>query len=91
MGVIAARRSGLRISTPVRRLYRTSTSSSVRSASLRPLGSNGSHVASPMPRWAVGERKAFWTRFQDDRDLIRLKVVLLTSLVLLTALLEWVA
>jgi hypothetical protein len=88
MGVVAARRAGLRVST--RRPYRTSTPSCTRSASLRLLGSDRSAVTSPMPRWAVGERKAFWARFQDDRDLIRLKVVLLTSLALLTALLEWV-
>jgi hypothetical protein len=89
MGVIAARPAGLRVST--RRPYRTSTPTWARSGSHRSLESARTYAASPMPRWAVGERKAFWARFQDDRDLIRLKVVLLTSLVLLTALLEWVA
>jgi hypothetical protein len=31
-----------------------------------------------------------WERVQDDRDLIRLKTTLLVSLVILTAVLEWV-
>jgi hypothetical protein len=34
--------------------------------------------------------EALWERFQDDRDLIRLKTTLLVSLVILTAVLEWV-
>jgi hypothetical protein len=33
----------------------------------------------------------FWERMHDDQDLIRFKVVLLTTLALLTAILEWVA
>jgi hypothetical protein len=88
MGVVAVRRAELRVST--HRPYRMSTSACARSASPRLPGSDRSYTASPMPRWAVGERKAFWARFQDDRDLIRLKVVLLTSIAVLTALLEWV-
>jgi hypothetical protein len=91
MGVVATRRSGFRTSRPAHRLYRTSTSTSVRSSSLRLPGSTGPGVAPPMTRWAAGVRKTFWARFQDDRDLIRLKVVLLMSLALLTALLELVA
>ena len=53
----------------------------------------------PLP-WASAERmaahqgkyrmEALWERFQDDRDLIRLKTTLLVSLVILTAVLEWV-
>jgi hypothetical protein len=35
--------------------------------------------------------RTFWDRMQDDGDLIRLKIVLLTTLALLTAVLEWVA
>jgi hypothetical protein len=89
MGVVAVRRAESRVST--HRPYRMSTSARARSASPRlPGSSDRSYMASPMPRWAVGERKAFWARFQDDRDLIRLKVVLLTSIAVLTALLEWV-
>ena len=35
-------------------------------------------------------RGTLWERLQDDRDLIRLKTTLLVSLVILTAVLEWV-
>lgn len=35
-------------------------------------------------------RETFWERLQDDRDLTRLKTTLLVSLVILTAVLEWV-
>jgi hypothetical protein len=87
MGVVAARRAGLRVSA--HQAYRT-TSAYARSASPRLPGGERSYLATPIPRWAVGERKAFWARFRDDRDLIRFKVVLLTSLAVLTALLEWV-
>jgi hypothetical protein len=34
--------------------------------------------------------ETLWKRLQDDRDLIRLKTTLLVSLVILTAVLEWV-
>ena len=41
--------------------------------------------------WADVQRKTFWSRMEDDRELIRFKVLLLTSLLLLAAMLEWVA
>ena len=41
--------------------------------------------------WADVQRKTFWSRMGDDRELIRFKVLLLTSLLLLAAMLEWVA
>jgi hypothetical protein len=43
------------------------------------------------PWWPDVERKTFWGRMQDDCELIPCKVLLLTSLLLLTAMLEWVA
>lgn len=43
------------------------------------------------PWWPHRQRKTFWTRMHDDRELIPLKTLLLTSLVLLAAVLEWVA
>lgn len=43
------------------------------------------------PWWADVQRKPFWSRMQDDRELIRFKVLVLTSLLLLAAMLEWVA
>jgi hypothetical protein len=36
-------------------------------------------------------RETLWERLQDDRDLVRLKTTLLVSLVILTAVLEWVS
>lgn len=46
----------------------------------------------PTAAWWVGaQRKTFWGRMEDDRELIRFKVLLLTSLLLLAAVLEWVA
>jgi hypothetical protein len=36
-------------------------------------------------------RETLWERLQDDRDLVRLKTTLLLSLVILTAVLEWVS
>jgi len=39
----------------------------------------------------VIERRGVWDRMQDDRELVRFKIVLLASLVLLTAIAEWVA
>lgn len=41
--------------------------------------------------WTDVQRKTFWSRMQDDRELIRFKVLVLTSLLLLAAMLEWVA
>ncbi len=43
------------------------------------------------PWWPDVERKTFWSRMKDDRELTSLKVLLLTSLLLLAAMLEWVA
>ena len=43
------------------------------------------------PWWPDVERKTFWSRMKDDRELIRVKVLLLTSLLLLAAMLDWVA
>ncbi len=41
--------------------------------------------------WPDVERKTFWSRMKDDRELVPFKVLLLTSLLLLAAMLEWVA
>ena len=42
-------------------------------------------------RWGPVERTTLWDKLHDDRTLIGLKIVLLTFLFLLTALLEWAA
>ena len=41
--------------------------------------------------WPDVDRTGFWSRMNDDRELIPVKVLLLTSLLLLAAMLEWVA
>lgn len=44
-----------------------------------------------MQRAVPVERKTFWEMLQDDRELVGLKVVLLTTLLILAAFLELVA
>jgi hypothetical protein len=46
--------------------------------------------AEHMPARGKHMRETLWERLRDDRDLIRLKTTLLVSLVILTAVLEWV-
>lgn len=41
--------------------------------------------------WPRAERATPWDRIKDDRECIPLKALLLTSLLLLAAVLEWVA
>jgi hypothetical protein len=41
--------------------------------------------------WPRAERATPWDRIKDDRECIPLKTLLLTSLLLLAAVLEWVA
>jgi hypothetical protein len=91
MGIVAVRRSGTRVATSVRRSQRMSTRYTGRSPSQRTLRAARVGAYAPIPQWPPDARKTFWERFEDDRDLIRLKVVLLTSLALITALLERVA
>lgn len=44
------------------------------------------------PRWGRSRRRpGLWERCGDDRDLVRLKLMLLAALIVLTALLERVA
>jgi len=90
MGVVAVRRSGTRVATSGRRSHRMSTRYTDQSPSQRTLQAGRVRADVPIPHWPDA-RKTFWERFEDDRDLIRLKVVLLTSLALITALLERVA
>ncbi len=91
MGVVAVRRSGTKVATSVRRSHRMSTRHTGRSASQRTLQAGRVRAYAPIPQWPADEEKTFWERFEDDRDLIRLKVVLLMSLALITVLLERVA
>ena len=44
----------------------------------------------PAPQGKNIMRETLWEKLQDDRDLVRLKTALLVSLVILTAVLEWV-
>jgi hypothetical protein len=91
MGVVAVRRSGTKVATPARRSRRMPTQYAAPSPSPRTLRADSVRAASVSPHWPADARKTFWERFADDRDLIRLKVVLLTSLALITVLLERVA
>lgn len=45
----------------------------------------------PAASWWRAERATPWDRIKDDRECIPLKALLLTSLLLLVAVLEWVA
>jgi len=56
----------------------------------RKVGASGRLVPAA-PWWPDVERNTFWSRMKDDRELTSLKVLLLTSLLLLAAMLEWVA
>jgi hypothetical protein len=91
MGVVAVRRSGTRVVTSVHRSQRMSTQYTGRSPSEWTLQACRIGAYAPISQWPADAPKTFWERFEDDRDLIRLKVVLLTSLALITALLERVA
>ncbi len=51
----------------------------------------GARLMPAPPWWPGAERKAFWGRMSDDRELIRFKVLMLTSLLLVAAMLDWVA
>ena len=88
MGVAAARRSG---AGSVRRLSRMRGGSLGRAASASTLVARRTPIAPPAPHRLPDDRRSFWSRLDDDRRLIRLKVLLLASLLLLAALLEWVA
>lgn len=96
MGVAAVRRSTTRMPGALRRRH-PKRNPSVRQGTLLPAQrAAGSSLAVPVrarptPLWAADDRKGVWERLQDDRELIGLKVVLLVSLLMLTALLEWVA
>ena len=92
MGVAVVRRSGTRAATRARRSYGLSTQhTGSRSSSQRTLRAGGVRAHAAIPQWPADEQKTFWERFEDDRDLTRLKIVLLTSLAVITALLERVA
>ena len=91
MGVVAVRRSGMRVTTSVRRSRRIPAKYTGRSPLQQTLLTSRVRIDASMPQWPAETRKTFWERFQDDRDLIRLKVLLLTSLALITVLLERVA
>ena len=43
------------------------------------------------PWWPDVERRTFWGRMTDDRESVRFKVLVLTSLLLLAAMFDWVA
>jgi hypothetical protein len=51
----------------------------------------GTRLIPAAPWWPDVERKTLWGRLKDDRELIPLKLLLLTSLLLLVAMLDWVA
>lgn len=83
MGVAAARRSKVSGS----RAYRTGPR---RAVSRGPLGTARANIGLVWSQGGVDERKSLWDRMNDDRELIGLKTVLVASLLVLTAILEWV-
>jgi hypothetical protein len=90
MGVVATRRPKTTMPRPVRAAYPMRRKALGRGAPRVIAGPAGAVIAPAMP-WAPDVRKTFRDRLHDDRELIGLKVVLLSSLLLLTAVLEWVA
>jgi hypothetical protein len=88
MGVAAARRS--RVSGSIRQPYRLAGDPRG-AASRRTIGIARLSMAPEWAKWIPARRKTFSDRVQDDGELIGLKTVLLATLLLLTALLEWVA
>lgn len=89
MGVVAPRRS--RVSRSARTAYRMRGRPLGRAAVRGNPAAAPARIAPAMPQWPVDDRKSFWARLDDDRQLIRFKILLLTSLLLIAALLEWVA
>lgn len=90
MGVVAARRAKATMPRPLRAAYRMRRKAP-RQRAARGIASPAGAAIAPAVPWAPVVRKTLLERLQDDRELIGLKVVLLSSLLLLTAVLEWVA
>lgn len=84
MGIAVARRDGTRAG---RMHHHRWSVSPVRERQAKA----GRRLIPAAPWWPDVERKAFWGRMMDDRELIRFKVLVLTSLLLLAAMLDWVA
>ncbi len=88
MGVAAARLSRTRTPGPARRAHAAGRRAPGRGSRRIAPGARP-RIGHPSERWAPAERTTLWDRLDDDRALMRLKIVLLVSLFLLTALLEW--
>lgn len=86
MGVAVARRDGTRAGRTHRAYHRWSASP-VRERQAKA----EMRLMPAAPWWPDVERKTLWSRVKDDRELIPFKVLLLTSLLLLAAMLDWVA
>lgn len=86
MGVAVARRTGTRAGGAYR-AYQWRSVSPVRDRQV----TAGTRLIPAAPWWPDVERKTLWGRLKDDRELIPFKLLLLTSLLLLVAMLDWVA
>ena len=86
MGVAVARRDGIR-GGRTHRTYDRWSVSPVRDRQVKA----GMRLMPAAAWWPDVERKTLWGRMKDDRELIPFKVLLLTSLLLLAAMLDWVA
>jgi hypothetical protein len=86
MGVAVARRDGIHAGRTHRAYHRWGVSPA-RDRHVKA----GMRLMPAAPWWPDVEQKTFWGRMKDDRELIPVKVLLLTSLLLITAMLERVA
>ncbi len=82
----------------IARRVRTNAGVAHRAGNRRQQPSPRGHHVNPSSRlvpaaswWPHAERATPWGGMQDDRERIPFKVMLLTSLLLLAAMLEWVA
>ena len=83
MGVAAARR----FKGSSSRAYRAGPRGAV---SRGALGTARADIGLVWSQAVVNEPRTLWDRMNDDRELIGLKTVLVASLLLLTAIVEWV-
>jgi len=88
MGVAAGRLSATATPRPARRVRRTRRRAPG-GASRRSAPRARTRTGRPSEHRAPEARTTFWDRLDDDRALVGLKIVLLVSLFVLTALLEW--
>ena len=93
MDIAAVRSSRYKVSGPSRRINRTRGGAPRRDA---PARSHTTAARLGVEPWATTRRyvpigrKTLWEKLGDDRELVGVKVTLLTTLLIVTAVLDWV-